>query len=186
MNELQRYFKERNITVKQIARITGLHVSRIYPLLNGNAKINGEHRPVFINAFPGIEPFLNLALKSRREKTLDCIKRMIEDFRASPTNECVEWPFACAPTDGYGRVWTGQKLVTAHRLAYELYHGSPATQCVLHDCDNPKCINPLHLHDGSRQQNLREYAERGPSKFSVDIQQRRREYYRQRRNSNHS
>lgn len=47
---------------------------------------------------------------------------------------------------GYGRVGNAKKKTLVHRMAYKMYHGAlDDNQVVLHLCDNPSCINPLHL-----------------------------------------
>ena len=54
------------------------------------------------------------------------------------------------------------RMVYAHRLAYELGVGPiPEGMHVLHQCDNPRCINPAHLSIGTHSQNMKECSQRG-------------------------
>ncbi len=49
--------------------------------------------------------------------------------------------------DGQGRVRVGDKIMTAHRLAYMLAAGAvPAGKKIKHRCDNLPCCNPKHLY----------------------------------------
>jgi hypothetical protein len=50
----------------------------------------------------------------------------------------------------------------AHRVSYKLSNGNiPRGKCVLHSCHNGKlgCVNPAHLHLGTRRQNITEMVE---------------------------
>jgi len=50
----------------------------------------------------------------------------------------------------------------AHRLAYTFVYGPPAGGlCILHHCDNPRCVNPQHLYAGTYKDNTRDAIERG-------------------------
>jgi hypothetical protein len=70
---------------------------------------------------------------------------------------CIEWQGARQPK-GYGVV--GKR--GAHRVMYELVYGPiPEGAHILHSCDNPPCVNPLHLRAGSNAQNQAEKAARG-------------------------
>lgn len=50
------------------------------------------------------------------------------------------------------------KMELTHRLAYCEHHGVPLESInglvVRHRCDNPGCINPLHLEIGTQAQNV--------------------------------
>ena len=74
--------------------------------------------------------------------------------------DCWEWQ-AARQKYGHGLFWH-RKHLKAHRVSYELANGPiPHGLCVLHQCDNPPCVNPDHLHLGTKADNNRERDERG-------------------------
>jgi len=79
-------------------------------------------------------------------------------------DDCWLWT-ASVGTDGYGRISVGGrggKLMSAHRIAYELEHGRvPKGKWVLHKCDNKLCVNPKHLYSGTHTDNMNDFRFRG-------------------------
>lgn len=63
--------------------------------------------------------------------------------------------------DGYGQFGrAGERR--AHRVAFELTHGPiPDGAQVLHRCDVPLCMRPVHLYLGDHDANMRDRDERG-------------------------
>lgn len=68
---------------------------------------------------------------------------------------------------GYGRVYHGRGGAKyAHRVSWELFNGVIDTSlCVLHKCDTPRCVNPLHLFLGTRRDNVLDMDAKGRRVF---------------------
>ncbi len=62
---------------------------------------------------------------------------------------------------GYGYMGKNK----AHRLAWEIFNRKQLLrdQVIRHQCDTPMCCNPLHLHSGQHQDNLKDRVERDRS-----------------------
>ena len=76
---------------------------------------------------------------------------------------CWQWTGYCDEC-GYGRFNVNGIIVRTHKFSYELHNGKvPDGLCVLHNCDNPPCVNPVHLYAGTRQQNMSDMVDRGRS-----------------------
>ena len=59
----------------------------------------------------------------------------------------------------YPRVRNGESM---HRIAWELTRGPiPDGMCVLHRCDNMRCVRPSHLFLGTHADNVRDMVSKG-------------------------
>lgn len=73
--------------------------------------------------------------------------------------ECVEWPFS---RDKHGYGLAGGWGKRAHRIAFKMLHGEILPgNVVMHDCDNPSCINPRHLKQGTQAENISDMVAKG-------------------------
>lgn len=81
-----------------------------------------------------------LAAAARRHETFE------ERFwqRVEKTDGCWLWTQACAK-QGYGVVWRVDKLLLAHRVAYELLVGPAEGMQLHHVCGVRNCVRPDHL-----------------------------------------
>lgn len=81
-------------------------------------------------------------------------------------DEC--WPWQGHLDEwGYGRIGYGSRkhrgrYVRAHRFSFELHHGPVGRGLlVMHRCDNPACVNPGHLRQGTNDDNMKDMAQKG-------------------------
>jgi len=65
-------------------------------------------------------------------------------------------------SSGYGQIKAFGKMISCHRLSYELYKGQiPDDRDVCHTCDNPVCINPDHLFIANHKENMHDMINKG-------------------------
>ncbi|MCH1599077.1 MAG: hypothetical protein L7S70_01665 [Pseudomonadales bacterium] len=76
---------------------------------------------------------------------------------------CWEWTRA-KDGNGYGGFWFDGRMRKAHRVS-ALWAGIISDisdgDCVLHECDNPACVNPDHLWRGSQADNMEDMKRKG-------------------------
>lgn len=72
---------------------------------------------------------------------------------------------------GYGRIvlsYEPLRQAYAHRISWEIHHGPiPKGKQVLHDCDNPPCVNPNHLFLGTQLDNMKDCATKQRTAYGV-------------------
>lgn len=67
-------------------------------------------------------------------------------------NACWTWT-GRVNDKGYGMFDVKRKPQFVHRISFTLAKGEPEN-LVLHHCDNPPCLRPDHLYDGTQKQNM--------------------------------
>lgn len=74
---------------------------------------------------------------------------------------CWEWQ-GTKSRFGYGIVLVNGKHTRAHRVSFVMAYGSIADdKLACHTCDNPSCVNPLHLYEGTDKENTADCIARG-------------------------
>lgn len=72
------------------------------------------------------------------------------------------WNWTAAQRNGYGVIKINKKLISTHRLSYEIHKGSiPDGLLICHSCDNRLCVNPEHLFLGSYSDNTIDAVNKG-------------------------
>jgi len=84
------------------------------------------------------------------------IQKRIENNIQKTLTGCWEWQKRINFL-GYGQIKLKRSTCSAHRVSYEVYIGEiPIGKCVLHTCDNRKCVNPEHLWIGDNLDNAKD------------------------------
>lgn len=87
-----------------------------------------------------------------------------------PSQQELFWSRVAIASDDDCWLWTGTMMPTGygivggqytHRLAYLWTYGSLDLPCVCHHCDNPPCVNPMHLFEGTHRDNIHDSIQKG-------------------------
>ena len=90
--------------------------------------------------------------------------KKIERFwsKVEKTEGCWNW-IASTTSDGYGHFKILNKSKASHRVSFELHNQRTIGEgmVIMHSCDNRKCCNPLHLTEGTHQDNMTDMVSKG-------------------------
>lgn len=99
-------------------------------------------------------------LVQKRTMTLEDRFWQFVDKSAGP-DACWPWVGSLRPS-GYGQLYVGEfkRPVAASRVSMKIHTGEwPIEAC--HKCDNPPCVNPAHLFNGTRKDNMQDCSAKG-------------------------
>jgi hypothetical protein len=102
------------------------------------------------------------------KKILD-LKTYIDSKTVRLENGCHVWTGLRNATN-YGRIKVRQVDHLVHRVIFALSLGKDVTEVrglVMHSCDNPPCINPDHLSEGTLGDNLLDAYSKGRARSPV-------------------
>lgn len=75
---------------------------------------------------------------------------------------CLEWTGSRHVQTHYGLFWRNGRNELAHRQAWLIFVGEiPEGLCVLHRCDNRRCVDVNHLFLGTRTDNHKDMVMKG-------------------------
>lgn len=99
-----------------------------------------------------------------RRKRSTLFDRWLDKVHFEPNSGCWIWAGA-HKKNGYGHFYNGRgKFILAHRFSYEFHVGDiPDGLVVMHDCDQPWCVNPNHLSVGTQKKNIQDSFRKGRS-----------------------
>ena len=81
------------------------------------------------------------------------LERFWDKVEVNQITNC--WNFTSMLRNGYGRFKINNKILSAHRFAYEINKGKiPEGLKLDHLCRNPSCVNPDHLEIVTQKENV--------------------------------
>jgi hypothetical protein len=100
--------------------------------------------------------------KYTRTKPLTPVKERFESkISMEPNTGCWLWT-GTTNDKGYAQIRIDGIYKYAHRLSWKFNRGPiPQNLQVLHKCDTPSCVNPLHLFLGTQKDNMQDAKKKG-------------------------
>ena len=103
--------------------------------------------------------------KGHNDGRFQLADRFRQNYGVVPETECWIW---LGPKNkaGYGKISHGSRgnalNLYAHRVSWQLHYGPiPKGLIICHRCDQPSCVNPVHLFIGTQADNLADRDRKG-------------------------
>lgn len=108
-----------------------------------------------LGVFPGSIPKGQEVLEAR------ALERFWRQVEKMPDGGCWLWRGYKLNT-GYGMIHIGSRYIPAHRYSYEINTGPlEPGKVICHACDNPICVRPEHLFQGTPRDNVMDMHAKG-------------------------
>lgn len=81
-------------------------------------------------------------------------------LKVEKTESCWNW-IASTHTSGHGQFRIDGTMRLAHRVSWKIKNGEWPDLYLCHSCDNPSCVNPEHLFEGTQADNMKDMRNKG-------------------------
>lgn len=99
------------------------------------------------------------SLKIESKFVDDLKQRILSRITINSENNCWEWNRSSSK--GYGYLSYKNVLTPATRISYAIFKRPiKSGELIRHMCDNPKCVNPVHLIPGTHRDNTMDMMKR--------------------------
>lgn len=103
------------------------------------------------------------------------LERMAQYITVDPDTKCTDWTGG-KDQDGYPMFWYQGKTERGSRILWKVvYGGIPEGLIIRHKCDNPACLNIMHLELGTYKENSQDAVQRGRMLGPVKVTPEKRE-----------
>lgn len=162
-----------NIILIRDATIVSKYYAKDRPSLKSiglEFNLSGERiRQIIVKNYAPLRepPELPITLTKNEKHKAKLAARILyfwENVDIKSSKECWEWKGYKHPKLSYGIFrFTQIEEIFTHRIAWRLHNQlkDPKNLHVLHECDNPSCVNPDHLFLGTKSENAIDRTKKG-------------------------
>lgn len=104
-------------------------------------------------------------------KDHEIIKRFWLSVPKKEPDQCWEWQ-GHKDRSNYGQIRINGRWARSHRLSFVINVGLLIEgMSICHSCDNPACVNPAHLWQGTNHENILDKVKKGRAKVGIGERQ---------------